>query len=130
MTNLNINLEKNIIGLRLNRRINVTNTLMKEEYTITHKTIHKYILNLLIGEFDNFKDLCYQTVNDMQVFFLFKDPEDKVSAAEYDFYLLQKKYFKYTTVTEPKPLDLSDPKEFAKHKAYWEKARNPKLNFV
>lgn len=39
----------------------VLERLSKDNYTVTHRTFHKFIYDLIVGEFHNFKDTAGNT---------------------------------------------------------------------
>lgn len=129
-TQLSLLMEDRLTNLTFSYRVGILAKVLKDSCVITGTTLHTYVLAILYGELINFKELFFETINELQLGFFLKDAVDKISPREFDQYLLKLKYFKYKKITHRKLNNEYTEDELTELKNFWDKARNPKLNFV
>lgn len=127
---LSLLMEDRLTNLTFSYRVRILAKVLKDSCVITGTTLHTYVWDILYGELVNFKELFFETINELQLGFFLKDAVDKISPREFDQYLLKLKYFKYKKVTHRKLINEYTEDELTELKNFWDKARNPKLNFV
>jgi len=97
-------MENWLISMPLSVRSTSLRRLLAEGCVITQCTIHKYLHDLVKAQYAEFTQLVNDSIRDFKVAFYILEPEDTVSETQKEIYRLQKKYFKYKKVEEPKVL--------------------------
>lgn len=90
--------ELKIMDLPTHLRDLVLERLSKDNYTVTHRTFHKFIYDLIVGEFHNFKDTAGNTWDDIKVGIFLMEPTDRVKQRLEYLYQVEKNFFKYKKV--------------------------------
>lgn len=91
-------MEEKLTKTPLSIRKNSLGRLLSENCIITHFTMHRYIYDLILAEYHNFKDTIQDSIEDFNVAVLFKEPKVTIGLYQQDLYNIQKKLFKFKKV--------------------------------
>ena len=94
-------MEEKLIQTPLSIRKESLERLLNENCIITHFTMHRYIYDLAMAEYHAFKDMIADSIEDINVAVLFKDPKVVITTFQKDLYNIQKKFFKFKKVEQP-----------------------------
>lgn len=103
--------------------------LLRENCIITQCTVHKYLHDLAKAGYASFTEFLQDSLEELKIAFYIIEPVEKVSEAQKQLYRLQKKYFKYKKVEEPKIRQYASDEAVWEEYAQWKVARDPKIMF-
>lgn len=125
-----VSMEDKLIWTHLDIRKSSLERLLNEGCIITQNTLHKYVIDLLASEREQFIDMINDSIEDIKVAFFLTEPTYKISPALKDFYKLQRKVFKYKKVEEYNPnVEFKSSEELFKLHELLKKSRDPKIAF-
>jgi hypothetical protein len=106
--------------------------LLDEDCIITHFTLHKYVYDLMVAEYHSFKEMINDSIEDINVAILLKEPKTIIGAYQKDIYNIQKNFFKFKKVELNEPVKNYSKEDLIKLQEAIKFNRDPRkaFNFV